>query len=86
MDMNQIPNAIQGARNVKGYIHSFEGGIYLLSVAFDLREEYVTDPRTGRAMRFRSIELARRCAQNLGITDISLQFVSPYEEMIGLGA
>ena len=68
------------------YVHSLEGGIYLLEVESHGVSEWVENTQDGRPKRFNCLTEAKKYARNLGVQHIRIALDTPYDEMIGLAS
>ncbi len=68
------------------YVHSLEGGIYLLEIESQGVSEWVENPHDGRPKRFDCLTSAKKYARNLGVQHIRIALDTPYDEMIGLAS
>lgn len=71
---------------VRAFIHSFEGGIYLLEIEESGISEWVHEPSSASPRRFQTLLDARRYARKRGVEDVQLSQDTAYEEMIGLAS
>ena len=70
----------------RAFIHSLEGGIYLLEIEYDGFSEFVKDPKDNSVQAFKSLHQAKRQAKKMGVGNIQLSLNTPYDQMIGLAS
>ena len=67
----------------KVILHCHDQSLYLVSVIFDGREEYVTDKKGEFLKSFNKLDLQTRFS-GLNVGEMVLRHKSPYDEMIGM--
>ncbi len=70
--------------NARAFIHSFEGGIYLLEIEENGASHWVYEGDGSTPIRFKSFSSARDYARQMGVDNFYLSQDDVYEEMIGL--
>jgi len=68
----------------RAFVHSLEGGIYLLEVESSGVSQFLENPNDQKPRTFRSLHQAKDCAKKMQINHIELVMNTPYDQMIGL--
>ena len=70
----------------RAFIHSLEGGIYLIEVETRGVSKFVEDVNSRAPRSFRSLHQAKEYARSMNITNIDLALDTPFDQMIGLAS
>ena len=73
-------------RDENAFIHSIEGGIYLVEIESHGVSQWVENETDGRPRRFSCLSEAKQHARKLGVQQIRIALDTPYDEMIGLAS
>ena len=73
-------------KEIRAYVHSMEGDIYLLEIEKNGVSEWVTNKKDDHPRRFASLACAKDFAKKKGARDIQVGVEAPYEEMIGIAS
>ncbi len=70
----------------RAFIHSLEGGIYLLEVETNGVSQFLECSNSENIQTFKSLHQAKECARKMNILKIELALNTPYDQMIGLAS
>lgn len=77
----------KGSNNAtRAFIHSLEGGIYLLEVESNGVSQFLESSIDQKPKTFKSLHQAKDCAKKMQINHIELAMNTPYDQMIGLAS